>query len=318
MKREGADVACCVNQGLVQEPIFGPRVGALTKRKQHKVQEGWHLTDQLTDAAPRSLDLGNSANPQSISSIVLQSDRYSLPRTLFRRFVHWASHWFILSSRRTRRTQIGDLSIEVPPSVFHPGVFVTSKMFAAFLRDRDFSGKRVVEVGTGSGILAISAARAGARHVVALDINPGAVKAARMNADRNGVGQRLESRLSNLFAAVRADERFDVIISSPPSFAGEPCDMADHAWFAGPGYSHLRDLFRAAMAHLTDGGEMLLLSSDSNIALLKEWGDEAGFTWETVAEKSILVEMFIIFRLTPRALETSATLRAGAIAGLDR
>ena len=38
-----------------------------------------------------------------------------------------------------------------PPSVFHPGVFLTSKMFAKFLRRQDLRGKRVVEIGTGSG-----------------------------------------------------------------------------------------------------------------------------------------------------------------------
>lgn len=277
------------------------------------------MTDQLTDTTLRSLDHNPERNPElsypattdPARSGVVSSDRYSLPRALFRQFVHWASHRFILSSRRTRRTRVGDLSIEVPPSVFHPGVFVTSKMFAAYLRASDLAGKRVVEVGTGSGILAISAAFAGARKVLALDINPAAVHAARDNAERNGVGQKLEARLSNLFSAVRADERFDLIISSPPSFAGEPCDIADHAWFAGPGYSHLRDLFRGSLKHLADGGEMLLLlSSDTNIALLRSWAEEAGFDWRQVAEKSILIERFIIFRLSAEPCAFSGVARS--------
>lgn len=273
------------------------------------------MTDQLTDTAPRSLELSHPTASEPAQSGLVTSDRYSLPRTLFRRFVHRASHQFILSSRRTRRTRVGDVSIEVAPSVFHPVVFVTSKMFAAYLRACDLTAQRVVEVGTGSGILAISAALAGARDVLALDINPAAVNAARDNADRNGVGPRLEARLSNLFSAVRADEHFDVIICSPPSFAGEPCDIADHAWFAGPGYSHLRGLFRG-MKHLADGGQMLLLlSSDTNIALLRSWADEAGFDWQQIADKSIVIERFIIFRLIQRdqavAHPTGAYLQAG-------
>lgn len=226
------------------------------------------------------------------------ADRYSLPRTLFRKFVHWASHTFILSSKRTRRTRVGDVVLEVPPSVFHPGVFVTSGMFAAHLRRLDLRGKRAVEIGTGSGILALSAALAGADKVVALDINPNAVHAARINAATNGVADRVEARLSNLFSAVTPDERFDLIISSPPSFAGEPVDIADHAWVAGPGYCHLRDLFGSARRHLAAGGEMLLLlSSDTNIPLLRAWAQEAGFSWQQIEQKSILIEKFVIFRL---------------------
>jgi release factor glutamine methyltransferase len=227
------------------------------------------------------------------------TDQYSWPRTLFRRFVHWGAHTFILSSTRTRHVRVDDVELEVPPSVFHPGHFITSRMFASYLRSQDFRGKRVVEVGTGSGILAISAALAGASRVLALDINPNAVRAARMNANANGVGAQSEARVSDLFSALAADETFDVVISSPPSFAGEPADMADRAWFAGPGYAHLGGLFRAARAHLNANGEMLLLlSSDTNIAMLKAWALEAGFSWQQVAEKSIWVESFVIFRLT--------------------
>jgi release factor glutamine methyltransferase len=227
------------------------------------------------------------------------TDRYSWPRTLFRRFVHWGAHTFVLSSKRTRHVRVDDVELEVPPSVFHPGHFITSRMFASYLRRQDLSGKRVVEVGTGSGILAISAALAGASHVLALDINPNAVRAARMNANFNGVGAQSEARVSDLFSAVAADEKFDVVISSPPSFAGEPADLADRAWFAGPGYSYLTGLFRSARSHLNDNGEMLLLlSSDTNIALLRSWAIEAGFSWQQVAEKSIWVESFVIFRLT--------------------
>lgn len=251
------------------------------------------------------------------------ADRYSLPRTLFRKFVHWASHTFILSSKRTRRTRVGDVVLEVPPSVFHPGVFVTSGMFAAHLRRLDLRGKRAVEIGTGSGILALSAALAGADKVVALDINPNAVHAARINAATNGVADRVEARLSNLFSAVTPDERFDLIISSPPSFAGEPVDIADHAWVAGPGYCHLRDLFGSARRHLAAGGEMLLLlSSDTNIPLLRAWAQEAGFSWQQIEQKSILIEKFVIFRLhageppqSPRYAEPQPAVAAGSGSG---
>ena len=81
-------------------------------------------------------------------------------------------------------------TLVVYPTVFHPKLFLTSEFFARFLAKANLEGKRVADVGTGSGILALAAARAGAT-VVALDINPKAVKAATDNACANGLGDRL-------------------------------------------------------------------------------------------------------------------------------
>jgi release factor glutamine methyltransferase len=75
-------------------------------------------------------------------------------------------------------------------------------------------------VGTGSGILALAAARAGAASVVALDINPTAAKVAAENAHANGLGKPIRAVGSNLLSALTPRPLFDVILSSPPSFAG--------------------------------------------------------------------------------------------------
>src|SRR5262249_54818299 len=105
--------------------------------------------------------------------------------------------------------------------------------------DVDLVGKRVADVGTGSGILALAAARAGATSVVTLDVNPHAAKAAAENAHANGLGKRIMVVGSNLLSALTPSPRFDVILSSPPSFAGEPRDLADQAWHAGPNYGDI-------------------------------------------------------------------------------
>jgi release factor glutamine methyltransferase len=74
--------------------------------------------------------------------------------------------------------RVAGFRLTVRPTVFHPRYFLTSEFFANFLSDIDLTGKRVADVGTGSGILALAAARAGAASVVALDINPNAAKVA--------------------------------------------------------------------------------------------------------------------------------------------
>ncbi|MDQ8729417.1 50S ribosomal protein L11 methyltransferase [Bradyrhizobium sp. LHD-71] len=228
---------------------------------------------------------------------------YSLPRQLFRKFVHWASYNFILTSKRTRTVRVGDLQLVVLPSVFHPGIFLTSRIFSAFLRSLDLAGKSVIEVGTGSGILALSAARAGARSVLALDINPAAVSAAQKNAAMNGLSAVVSARVSDLLSAARADEIVDVIISSPPSFSGEPRDMADRAWHAGPSYRDITSLFDQAYRHLANDGVMyVLLSSDTDVVLMETLAREANFGWQEIERHSIWVEAFMIYRLAKRPL----------------
>jgi methylase of polypeptide subunit release factors len=66
--------------------------------------------------------------------------------------------------------------------VFHPRYFISSECFAEFIGGLDLSGKHVVDIGTGSGILALAAARAGAENVTATDINPNAALTAAENA----------------------------------------------------------------------------------------------------------------------------------------
>jgi SAM-dependent methyltransferase len=158
-----------------------------------------------------------------------------LLRRVFRNTVHSLSHKFILDRRSTRSVRAGGFRLAIYPSVFHPKLFLTSEFFARFLASIDLKGKHVADVGTGSGILALAAARAGAT-VVALDINPMAVDAAADNARTNGLGDRVTAVRSDLMSALAPGFQFDVIISNPPFFSGEPRDIADRAWVAGPGY----------------------------------------------------------------------------------
>src|SRR5512132_3145945 len=127
--------------------------------------------------------------------------RATLPRSrskqLLRSTIHLLSYHFILRRRRTTVARVAGFRLTVRPTVFHPRYFLTSEFFANFLSDIDLAGKRVADVGTGSGILALAAARAGAASVVALDINPNAAKVAAENAHANGLGKPIMAGYSN-------------------------------------------------------------------------------------------------------------------------
>lgn len=226
------------------------------------------------------------------------SEPHSLARRFARATIHFFSYNFILRRRSIRTTRAAGFRLTVLPTVFHPRYFITSEFFADFLGRLDLKGKRVADVGTGSGILALAMARAGAASVLAVDINPHAVRAATQNARENGLGDRVTAVVSNLLSAVPAAPAFDVIISSPPSFPGEPRDVADRAWFAGPDYRDIAALFEQARERLApDGCMYLLLSTDSDLGRLGQLIACAGFTARLAEQRSILIEASVIYEL---------------------
>lgn len=230
-----------------------------------------------------------------------RNGRQTFTRRCLRRTIHFLAYHFILTRRGTRETRAAGFRLIVPPTVFHPKIFLTSEFFAGFIDGLELKGKSVAEVGTGSGILALAAARAGAERVVAVDINPSAATAARENARLNGVGDHVVALCSNLLSAVAPRPLFDVVLSSPPSFPGEPKDLADRAWFAGPGYRDIAALFAQAGERLKpDGRFYLLLSSDSDFGLLGNMTEAAGFTARLVAERSLGFESFLLYELRPQ------------------
>jgi release factor glutamine methyltransferase len=162
------------------------------------------------------------------------------------------------------------------PGVFRPRP--DSWMLARALAAEGLApGARVLDVCTGSGVLAITAARCGA-HATAVDISRRAVLCARINARLNGV--RVRALRGDLLAAVQ-DERFDAIVSNPPYLPGDgdlPERGAQRAWEGGlDGRALLDRLCAQAPRHLAPGGVLLVVHSslcgtDSTLAMLRDRG----------------------------------------------
>lgn len=118
--------------------------------------------------------------------------------------------------------------------------------------------QKVLEIGTGSGIIAIHCAKAGA-DVTAVDINPKAVECARLNAEQNNV--KINILQSDLFSNVKA--RFDVIIFNPPYLPSDKSDeYYDVAWSGGKSGVEITNEFLAlAKKHLNLKGEIYFVAS---------------------------------------------------------
>lgn len=147
------------------------------------------------------------------------------------------------------------------PGVFQP--ISDSWMLAGELRRETPAGRSVLDLCTGSGVLAVTAALEGASKVVAVDVSRRAVLSVRLNGAVNGV--RVDARRGDLFGAV-SGERFDVIVSNPPYVPG-PVDQLGRrglgrAWEGGPDGRAFIDLICAtAPTHLNPGGAVLLVQS---------------------------------------------------------
>ena len=221
-----------------------------------------------------------------------------MARRVLRRAIHFASYNFVLSRRRTRTVRADGFRLTVRPTVFHPRYFIASEFFSRFVTQLDLRDRTVLDVGTGTGIIALSAARAGAANVVAVDINPNAALSARENAHTHGFADRMSVVCGDLLSALAPTAKFDVILSNPPFFPEEPIDVADRAWHAGPGYRDIRALFEQARARLAPGGRFyLLLSSDSDLGLIGALIEQAGFRARLVGRKSLLIESLVLFEL---------------------
>ncbi len=106
-----------------------------------------------------------------------------------------------------------DLVIDMDPGMaFGSGTHETTGMCLALLEEAVKPGDSVIDVGCGSGILAIGAARLGAEHVLAIDIDPVAVRVAKENIELNQLSDRIEAVNGNLLDST--EEVCDVCVAN--------------------------------------------------------------------------------------------------------
>jgi release factor glutamine methyltransferase len=146
----------------------------------------------------------------------------------------------------------------------------------------------VLDMGTGCGILAVLAAKK-AKKVVATDINPYAVKCAEKNAKMNGVEEKIEFRLGDLFQPIKPNETFSLILFNAPYLPSEPYEERSwigKGWAGGPSGRKVIDRFivDASKFLMVDGRILLVQSSLSDINKTLEKFEGAGLKARVVAE----------------------------------
>jgi ribosomal protein L11 methyltransferase len=106
-----------------------------------------------------------------------------------------------------------DIVIEIDPGMaFGTGTHPSTQLCLEALERMVRPWQRVLDLGTGSGILAIAAARLGAKRVLARDIDPIAVEVAAANVHANGVAERVDVQHGSLEGLIHAPRRFDLVV----------------------------------------------------------------------------------------------------------
>ena len=133
--------------------------------------------------------------------------------------------WICPGGQLPTAEQPAAVLIELDPGLaFGTGTHPTTALCLEWLDSADVAGKRVIDYGCGSGILAIAAAKLGASVVSAVDIDPQALIATRDNAERNGVAQLITPQLVADADLAPADILLANILAGPleslaPTFA---------------------------------------------------------------------------------------------------
>jgi release factor glutamine methyltransferase len=237
----------------------------------------------------------NAVQPLAAAPDPLAIHRLPLLRRLLGKGMAWG---YRLAGKHRyddfRLERVQGVPLIVTPSVFNPKVPRTGEFLASQIHTGLIgSDSEVLDLGTGSGVCALFAARH-ARRVVAVDINPAAIRCAGINAHLNHLEHRIELRHGDLFAPVSA-ERFDLVLFNPPFLQGTAKDDRDRAWRS----NDIAERFAAELgSHLKPGGlSLLLLSTFGDGALFLRELRRREFAISVLAERRFINERLTIFKL---------------------
>ena len=213
---------------------------------------------------------------------LLTEDERAVMRDLVRRRAQAEPVAYLVGHR-----EFFGLDFRVTPDVLIPRPETETLVLEVIAAARAFTRPQILDIGTGSGCIAVAAAvNLPAAAVTATDVSAPALEIARDNASQHEVAGRLKFLEGDLFVPLEAGESFDVIVSNPPYVAdGEmatlSADIRRHepqqALRAGPqGLDVIARLVSGAGAHLAPGGMLIVEISPEQSAAVTALIDQTG------------------------------------------
>ncbi len=206
----------------IEEPI-----ALLDDGQEYRVQPGAPVlvraylpTDGVEEEARQRIEEGlwhlGQIGPQFVGELttrLVDEEDWANAWKEYYHVLHLGQRIVIKPSWRDYAPQPGEVVLELDPGMaFGTGLHPTTRLCLEALERYIRPGMRVLDVGTGSGILALAAARLGAASVLALDISSVAVEAAQANVRANGLEERITVRLGSLEESSNA--RYDLVVAN--------------------------------------------------------------------------------------------------------
>lgn len=200
---------------------------------------------------------------------------------------------------KERSYKYKDITVTVFPGVFHPGFFFSTNLLLKYLEKLELNEKYVLELGAGSGLISLFAAKRGA-FVTASDISLTAVYNIEKNVKMNDAN--VEVVHSDLFDDI-PHRRNDYIIINPPYYKKTPVSEKEFAWFGGDDFQYFRKLFTQLGNNIYENTNVLMVISDeADLEMIKSISAEYKFLLKEVFHKKIWGENHFIYNIksTPK------------------
>ena len=183
------------------------------------------------------------------------------------------------TEKRSYKVSILGKKFVVYPNVFSPKYFFDTEFFAKNIEIK--KGDDFLEIGPGTGVISVLVALGGARRVVAVDINPNAVKNTKANAKLHKVEKKIEVYRGDVYSPLKKKDRFNVIFWNTPFgyVEGKKISFLEQAVF-DPKYKSTKKFIRGARQHFKTNGYLLIGFSTTlgHFSILKKLLHDEGFT----------------------------------------
>lgn len=217
-----------------------------------------------------------------------------------RNFIKKITHPFLkyglkLFYSKPRTYCYDNICIKVHPDVFPPHLTISTKILLDFIKPINLKTKSLLELGCGSGIISLFAAKKDAI-VTATDINETALEYLKLNATKNKLNVNVIT--SDLFEKLE-NNTFDYIIINPPYYPKKAKNIKEQAWFCGEKFEYFENLFQQLPTFLNGNNFcFMILSEDCEIEKIIQIAAKHDVKFQLIFNKKSSFEMNYIYQIT--------------------